>query len=515
MENILNQIFSQSKTSPFLFLGSGFSRRYIGLDTWEALLRNFSKELKMTYEYYSSKHDGALDYVASSMSEEFFDYFFNLEKYDSLRTQYSQELQSPDSPFKVFLSEYLKNESHISEENFLYQNELELLRSINIDGIITTNWDCFIEKIYPDYKVFIGQRELLFSNPLEIGEIYKIHGCITKPNSLIVTNKDYSDYNDRNPYLAAKLITIFVEHPIVFMGYSLNDKNIVTLLKSIVDCLEEEHIRKLGKNIIFINWNSDPHCSISISHTFIPLDRMSLPITLVNTHSFIPIYEALSVVKRKIPIKILRYCKDQLYELIKTNDPKDQIFVSDIDNLTNEEEPEFVIGIGIQSQYGKIGYDIITKKEVCRDIVFEELKYDAEEILEFTIPILLQRTHLVPFNCYLNQLGYTSINSLQSNETLWEKLKKGVSQNKSTFINNVYNSQTIKEEINRFSFTEFLEKYDADKIVEYAALHDDIDIDELQGYLKENFQLYIEEKINISHFRKLICLYDFLRYPIN
>lgn len=35
--------------------------------------------------------------------------------------------------------------------------EIQILSSLNVDGIITTNWDKLIESIYPEYKVFIGQ----------------------------------------------------------------------------------------------------------------------------------------------------------------------------------------------------------------------------------------------------------------------------------------------------------------------------------------------------------------------
>ncbi|WP_370686163.1 SIR2 family protein, partial [Vibrio parahaemolyticus] len=60
-----------------------------------------------------------------------------------------------------------------------YQQEVELLANLNVDGVITTNWDMFIEQLFPEYTTYVGQEELLFSNPQEIGEIYKIHGCST------------------------------------------------------------------------------------------------------------------------------------------------------------------------------------------------------------------------------------------------------------------------------------------------------------------------------------------------
>lgn len=53
--------------------------------------------------------------------------------------------------------------------------EIAALKKIVIDGIITTNWDLLLEQIFEEQEmqVYIGQKELLFSHPLEINEIYK------------------------------------------------------------------------------------------------------------------------------------------------------------------------------------------------------------------------------------------------------------------------------------------------------------------------------------------------------
>lgn len=129
--------------------------------------------------------------------------------------------------------------------------ELDLCKKIVIDGIITTNYDNLLEKIFSDFKTYIGKEELFFSSPQGVGEIYKIHGCQSKPNSLILTHEDYISFEKRNPYLAAKLLTIFTEHPIIFIGYSLTDENILKILNSIAQCLTNDNLQKLKNRLIF------------------------------------------------------------------------------------------------------------------------------------------------------------------------------------------------------------------------------------------------------------------------
>ena len=100
----------------------------------------------------------------------------------------------------------------------------------NIAGFITTNYDNFLNIIAPDYITFVGQEELLFNSIQNIAEIYKIHGSISNPDSIIITSSDYDKFNRKASYLTAKLLTIFLENPIIFIGYSISDKNIRNII---------------------------------------------------------------------------------------------------------------------------------------------------------------------------------------------------------------------------------------------------------------------------------------------
>ncbi|NMT18501.1 hypothetical protein HKA99_29605, partial [Vibrio parahaemolyticus] len=60
----LIDIFNSKAAGPFLFLGSGFSRRYLGLEDWKGLLNRFCVAGK-PFEYYLASADGNYPKIAS------------------------------------------------------------------------------------------------------------------------------------------------------------------------------------------------------------------------------------------------------------------------------------------------------------------------------------------------------------------------------------------------------------------------------------------------------------------
>ena len=54
----LKDIVNRFETTPFLFIGSGLTRRYYNLPDWESLLRHFSYEItndEFSYSYFKNK----------------------------------------------------------------------------------------------------------------------------------------------------------------------------------------------------------------------------------------------------------------------------------------------------------------------------------------------------------------------------------------------------------------------------------------------------------------------------
>lgn len=115
--------------------------------------------------------------------------------------------------------------------------------------------NCLLESLFPEFKVFVGQDDLVFHRTFEMGEIYKIHGSMDNPESMVLEEADYVKLAETQDYLAAKLLTIFMEYPIIFIGYSLNDPDIklsscrfrAASVLTILRCLESALSSLLGR----------------------------------------------------------------------------------------------------------------------------------------------------------------------------------------------------------------------------------------------------------------------------
>lgn len=337
----------QFHTAPFLFVGSGIPRRYLGIDDWTGLLRRMSALTDRPFEYYRASGDGKEPQIATEIAKDLHPKWWDADQFAGSREAFKADAKNRESALKIEIAKYIEQKSESITEMPDLQKELETLRNATIDGIITTNWDLLLEGLFPDYKKFVGQEELLFSSPQSVGEIYKIHGCCTAPNSLIITADDYKSFKARNPYLAAKLLTIFVEHPIIFLGYSLSDPNVSQILGSIASCLTNTNIDQLRDRLILVHWEPNRD-EFQISDTNIITCGFNIPVKVVRVSEFTPIFEALCEIPRKFPARMLRRLKQHVYNLVQDNDPDNHLYVADIDDESDISRLDVVFGVGFR-----------------------------------------------------------------------------------------------------------------------------------------------------------------------
>lgn len=517
MINELKSHLQKFNTSPILFIGSGFSRRYLGLPTWESLLIEMSVKLHLPkpFEYYRSNANSDMPELAKKMGEDFNEIWWQEEIFEESRETFKSEATNRFSPIKYEISKrILENQTFVDNE--IVEKEIRLLKKVNIDGIITTNWDTLCENIFPEFSKFIGQEELIFSELLSVGEIYKIHGCATKPNSLILTSEDYNDYETRNPYLAAKLLTLFIENPIIFIGYSLDDPNIQSILKSIIKCLTKDKVEKLKDRLIFCQWTNED-TTFQITDSILLISDTAIPIKLIKLSSFINLYTVLANNKRKLPVKVLRQMKGMVYDFVKSNNSKQKIFVTDnLEEIENLHNAEFVYGVGLKDKFSEVGIKGVELIDVLADII-DDNKWNSKLISTLCLPNL--NAKYIPYFKHLSVAEVLIDNKIPEDTDIPEFSPEFINTVNSIKVEDFYPAKSYQKHKGLIN-----EKYKTlkelldDKDVELHQLvyiplltPDKIDLIVLEDYLKKNKKLLRDSKLG-SFFRKLVCLYDYLKY---
>jgi hypothetical protein len=527
VSDALKEILDRHAAAPFLFVGSGFSRRYLGLEDWIGLLGRFCAPIR-EFGYYSAKADGALPLTASYMAADFNEWWWTAVEAEESRKEFAKIVGGRADALKIEICKYIRNFSLEDARSSSFGGEIAILSEMAIDGIITTNWDHLLEEIFPDYRVFVGQEELLFSNPQAIGEIYKIHGSASDPKSLVLTEEDYKEFSKKNPYLAAKLVTIFVEHPILFLGYSIADSHIRSIITSIASCLSQDKISSFQDNLIFVQRckeGADP----SIEKTTIQSDEFSVTMTVIKVSDFSDIYSALSGSKRKIPARILRFFKEQLYELVHTpGESEKKLAVVDFEEIGTAEEVEFVVGVGVakkqnelgekisqhvQSSLAKKGYEGISAREVFTDCILDSSKFEAADLLESAFPGYGRSNRtFIPVFRYLNKVGINSAEDLAASK--YEGAKKVVQKLNSADYTLPSYSGRYKKGFSGLSTDKIIAKAStkAEALLMLAFQPAEaVDVAVLCKFLQENALSFDQEPYRTAYC-KLVCRYDRLMF---
>ena len=247
---------------PILFIGSGFSKRYLGGPNWVELLQkmvDLCPNIKKDLAYYIQGKNNDLSAVASQFAGYFRTWAWTKKGQEEFPNELFSADTAEDSYLKFQVCKFFKD--LVDDQNFFnnlsphYLEELEDLRSICPQAIITTNYDTFLEdKVFVEHTPIVGQK--IITNIIsDVGEIYKIHGCASDFSSIVLTKEDYENFNDKSKYLIAKLLTFFLEHPIIFIGYGVNDENIKNILADIDLVLGSKN--ELMSNMFFVKWERE------------------------------------------------------------------------------------------------------------------------------------------------------------------------------------------------------------------------------------------------------------------
>ena len=300
---------------------------------------------------------------------------------------------------------------------------------------------------------------------------------------------------------------MFLEHPIIFIGYSLSDINIQNILKAIIKCLSQENLEKLKDRLIFIDW-TDGKEEDSISQFSKDFgDGKSLEMTKIKLADYTPLYEALIQNKGKYRTNLLRNLKKDVYDLVLTNEPGTKMKVVGLEEDDKLDEVEVVIGVGVLSEFGKKGYLGLKASEIYKDIVLDNGNFDdIDTLVKEALPQLLkQNSKSMPMYKYLSEFNG------EYPEDIDENIKHSIDD----FLNDQQKNRKYKIEYN--SISQLRRQHGDYKALAYIPYirEEYIDMDELEVMLKDlliNDSLCLDESDYKSNLKRVIRMYDWLKY---
>jgi hypothetical protein len=316
---------------PILFIGSGFSLRYSNGPNWEALLTKAAEAcpaIENDFAYYKQKYSGDLPKIGSVFADLYFEWAWT----KSGKKQFPPELFTAETPRDSYLKHVvagLLEDLTTKGATKTIQAELAALKKLGPHAVITTNYDTLLEPLFPQYEVVVGQS-VFRQSALVVGEIFKIHGSITDPGSVVLTAEDYEVFNRTKRYLSAKLLTYFAEHPLLFIGYSATDENIRNVLHDMSRMFTPT--TALIPNIYVLQWDKDINeASEPQRERVLEVgDDINVRIKNIVANDFTWVYEAFGAngVMEKVDLKALRSLANRMHKLIRTDIPSKNVQVN-------------------------------------------------------------------------------------------------------------------------------------------------------------------------------------------
>lgn len=486
------------KNHPVLFIGTGVSLRYLTNSyTWDGLLKKIASDLKENTEYYldlksQCEEDGVYNFekLASLIEEEFNKTLVSDRngKFKEVNDIFYQNMENGLnlSRFKIYISKIF-SELAIREEKEDEIAELKKARK-NIGSIITTNYDNLIEHIF-EFNKLIGNN-ILLSNPY--GSIYKIHGCSTEPEKIIITAKDYEQFDLKYELIRAQLLSLFIHHPIIFIGYGIGDNNIKKILKTIFTYVEpnSDLAIEIRNNFLLIEYEKGADNEVISEHD-IDMDGFStVRINKIKTDNFSIIYQALANIHLPISAMDVRKVQNVVAE-IYTGGKIEVKITEDLDELRNGDK---ILAIGSSKT---ISYQYQTASELMVNY-FKILEESNYQILFLIDKYKLQSTQFFPI------YGFSSINGKIK---ATERLKKQQKRNVQNSLTSIYDNQKKNHKTVQAIFDDdtIPTTYKVGSII-WNISENNLELDDLEKFLKE-----FKPK-NKTNYRKLLCAYDLKKY---
>jgi hypothetical protein len=496
----INDFISSYKNHPVLFVGTGISLRYLKKShTWDGLLKRIAFELKGNTEFYLdlkslSQKNGIYDYpgIATSLESEFNE-ILRIDRNGKFRAindifYEKMEVNRTLSRFKIYMSQLLAS----TETKDAMTEEIAEFKKVrkNIGSIITTNYDKLIEEVF-EFSPLIG-NDILLSNPY--GSVYKIHGCVSDPQKVIITTEDYIKFSENYELIRAQLLSIFIHNPIIFLGYNIGDENIKSLLKTIFTYIEPNSsaAEQIRRNFLLVEFEAGSNSQQTGEHDIDLQGFSTIRINKIKTDDFTSIYRALADLALPISAMDVRKVQNIVKEIYAGGNISVKI-TEDLESLSNADR---ILAIGSSKT---IQYQYQTAAETMANY-FGIIDESNSQVVQLIEKYKIQSSQFFPI------FGFDKIyphlpNAVSLKSQQIEKLKG--------FIDSIHNSCKVKrtsvDEIDNLDSVTDSNKVNS---ILYSVYSDWISVEDCERYLRT----YNDSQKRTTDYRRLLCAYDYKKY---
>ena len=351
MDTAIRDTLLEFECQPILFIGRGLPEKYFCAPKWIELLKAVLEgvpEQAEKFEYYRQKFSGDPILIGSEISDVVFEWAWGEGKDKFLNNLYRPGTEK-DCFIKYMACSYLQSITPEKIDDFAdFEKEIAALSAIRPHAIITTNYDLSLETIFDGYHPVTGQTIIKY-NTNSFGEIFHIHGDVSDPASIVLTQKDYEEWRDKKKYVSAKLLTYFAEHPVFIFGYGLGDPNVKEILRDIGDLVANDD--GLIPNVYQVFWKPEVERNPPEQAIF-SVDGKEFRVNAIHTNDLQWVFEALKSQSALTSVnpKLVRALAARTMRLIRHDIPsgKDQVDYDILERVAqSDEELPKLLGISV------------------------------------------------------------------------------------------------------------------------------------------------------------------------
>lgn len=156
---------------------------------------------------------------------------------------------------------------------------------------------------------------------------------------MIITDSDYKKFDKKYELIRAQLVSLFIHNPIVFIGYSVSDKNIKDILNTIFSYVEpnSDLEEKIRSNFLLVEYERGTQSTEIIEHSIDIDGKALITINKLKTDNFTELYKNISNLQLPASVMDIRRVQSVFMDIASGGETKVRI-IDNIEDLENSEK---------------------------------------------------------------------------------------------------------------------------------------------------------------------------------